>query len=75
MRPPFVLVLAFAAPVALSACAGGRTLPTYGEELRQLEADCAARGGILTPTGSQTSRPQRDYACKIAGGASRIPPY
>lgn len=75
MRPPLVLALALAAPLALSACASGRTLPTYGQELKQLEADCNARGGILTPTGSQTSRPQTDYACKITGGASRIPQH
>jgi len=75
MRPPLVLALVLAAPLALSACASGRTLPTYGQELKQLEADCNARGGILTPTGSQTSRPQTDYACKITGGASRIPQH
>lgn len=75
MRPPLVLALALAAPLVLSACASNRSLPTYGEELKQLEADCTARGGILTPTGNQSSRPQTDYACKITGGASRIPQY
>ena len=42
-------------------------------QLRQLEADCTARGGILTPTQQQTGRPQTDNACRITGGASRIP--
>jgi hypothetical protein len=39
----------------------------------QLEAECRDRGGILSPTGRQTGRPQTDYVCKITGGASRIP--
>ncbi len=28
----------------------------------------------MTPTGLQTGRPQTEYACKITGGATRIPP-
>ncbi len=59
--------------LAISACAtaGGRT-SSYSTDLDQLEADCTAREGILTPTGSQSGQPARDYACKITGGASRL---
>jgi hypothetical protein len=58
---------------ALSACAsaaGGTN--SYSADLDRLEADCTAREGILTPTGSQSGQPARDYACKITGGASRL---
>ncbi|WP_313573599.1 hypothetical protein [Brevundimonas sp.] len=68
-----MLVAVIAAPLALAACATGRDMPTYQEELSKLDADCVARGGILTPSGTQTGRPQADYLCKITGGASRIP--
>ncbi|ASD26697.1 hypothetical protein [Brevundimonas diminuta] len=73
MRSPLMLIAVIAAPLALTACATGRDLPTYREEMSKLDADCIARGGILTPSGMQTGRPQADYVCKIAGGATRIP--
>lgn len=62
--------------LAVCACAGasreGRP-PTFDEELRQLRAECAERGGILTPIpGSYTGRPRSDNACEIRGGASRV---
>lgn len=64
---PVVLIL------GLAACASTGT-SRYSEELRQLDADCRARGGILAPTGGPTTgRPQTDNVCKITGGASRIP--
>jgi hypothetical protein len=69
-----VLVLAaLVAPLALGACATGKTYPTYQEEFDKLNSDCVARGGILTPTGAMTGRPQTDNVCKIVGGGTRIP--
>ena len=73
MRPPLLLVAALATPLALAGCATGQGLPTYQEEMTKLDAECVARGGILTPSGMQTGRPQTDYLCKITGGASRLP--
>ena len=59
--------------LALSACAGAAGgSNSYSAEMDRLEADCKAREGILTPTGSQSGQPARDYACRITGGASRI---
>ena len=69
-----IALVVLAAPLALGACATGRTLPTYEQDLDKLEAECKARDGILTPSGAQTGRPQTDYVCKITGGASRLPP-
>lgn len=71
------LMLKTAAALLLGAslvgCASGPAGPnSYSAELDRLEADCRAREGILTPTGSQSGHPQRDYACKITGGASRL---
>jgi hypothetical protein len=63
---PAVLIL------GLAACASTGT-SRYTDELRELEADCRDRGGILAPTGQQTGRPQTDNVCRITGGASRIP--
>lgn len=72
MRALFALA-ALVAPLALGACATGKTFPSYQEELDKLSAECMARGGILTPSGVTTGRPQADNVCKITGGASRIP--
>ncbi|MND99210.1 hypothetical protein D3C80_915890 [compost metagenome] len=72
MRAPLILA-ALVAPLALGACATGKTYPTYQQEYDKLNADCVARGGILTPSGGTTGRPQTDYVCKITGGATRIP--
>lgn len=59
--------------LAISACASaGGGSNSYLTEMDRLEADCKAREGILTPTGSQSGQPARDYACRITGGASRI---
>lgn len=44
---------------------------TYTAELDRLTADCAERGGILSPLGATTGRPATDYVCEIRG-ASRI---
>lgn len=51
--------------LALSACASGMGADQYGSELQRLAADCEARGGILSPTGQQSGRPQLDNVCKI----------
>ena len=72
MRPPLLLLAALATPLALAGCATGQGLPTYQEEMTKLDAECVARGGILTPSGMQTGRPQTDYLCKITGAASRL---
>lgn len=71
MRAALILA-AVVAPLALGACANGKTFPTYQEEFDKLNADCVARGGILTSSGAQTGRPQTDNICKITG-ASRLP--
>ena len=74
MRAPLALA-AFVAPLALTlgGCATGQPLSAYQKDLDKLEADCTARGGILTPSGAATGRAQIDYLCKITGGATRIP--
>lgn len=73
MRAPLFIAAVLVAPLALAACASGRPLPTYQQEMDKLDAECRDRGGIISPTGRQTGRPQTDYVCKITGGASRIP--
>ena len=64
------VTLAFAA--GLSGCASSGAHDSYDSELRRLTAECEARGGILTPTGQLTGRPQTDNVCRITGGASRL---
>lgn len=59
--------------LALSACATPMGGDHYNDELRQLSAECAARGGILSPTGSQSGRPQLDNVCKVTGETGRVP--
>ena len=65
---------------ALSACAssgrghGHGASNSYGGDMAKLQAECDARGGILTPTNRLTGRPETDYACTVHGGASRIQP-
>ncbi|WEK57529.1 MAG: hypothetical protein P0Y52_13445 [Candidatus Brevundimonas phytovorans] len=68
-----VILAAVVAPLALVACATGNPLPTYQQEYDALNAQCVARGGILSPSGLTTGRAQTDYVCKITGGATRIP--
>jgi len=73
MRAPLILA-ALVAPLALGACATGKTYPSYSQEYDQLSSECVARGGLLTPSGLPTTgRPQTDYVCKITGGATLIP--
>lgn len=73
MRAPLFLVAIIVAPLALAACASTHPLPTYQQEMDKLDAECRERGGIISPTGRQTGRPQTDYVCKITGAATRIP--
>ena len=62
------MLLVIAAVVPLAACAGG-ALESYGEEQRQLEQSCTARGGVLLPaSGPSTGRAATDYFCRIPDG-------
>ena len=67
-------IVLLAAPAALaltlSACASDMGESRYQSELEKLAADCDARGGVLSPTGEQTGRPQTDNVCKITGQPS-----
>lgn len=66
-----VLVAAPAAlALTLSACASGMGQSHYETEYQRLAADCTARGGVLSPTGSQSGRPQLDNVCKVTGQPS-----
>lgn len=70
MRP---LILASSALLlTLAACAPTTGSSTYARELQELSDSCEARGGILSPTGQQSGRPQNDNVCRITGGASRL---
>lgn len=71
MRPPILAVPA-ALLLALAACAPTTGPSQYAAELQQLSDSCEARGGILSPTGQQSGRPQNDNVCRITGGASRL---
>jgi len=75
-RFPFpLLALAAFGALGLSACSsmpGDRRPVGYAAELDALRASCAARNGILSPTGDVTGgRPQTDYVCEIRG-ATRL---
>lgn len=61
----------FALVVGLAGCATTAG-DSYNDELKRLSDDCEARGGILSPTGQQSGRPQTDNVCRITGGASRL---
>lgn len=69
-----IVLAASALALSLAACAGAPGVAnSYQTELDRLTADCAERGGILSPNpGSTTGRPQTDFVCRISGGASRI---
>jgi hypothetical protein len=66
------LIPAAALLLVLAACAPTTGTSRYADELRELSDNCEARGGILSPTGEQSGRPQVDHVCRIAGGASRL---
>ncbi|MBW3617956.1 MAG: hypothetical protein KY446_09435 [Proteobacteria bacterium] len=55
----------------LGACAA--TGPSrFQADYHRLLQRCEAQGGVLTPTGATTGRPETENACRITGGASRI---
>ena len=58
--------------LAAAGCAPTTGGDSYSAQLQRLTEDCSARGGILSPTGQQSGRPQTDNVCKITGGASRL---
>ena len=60
--------LFFGLTLTLGACAA--TGPSrYQQEEDRLAAECAARGGVLTPTGARnTSNPAVANACVVPGG-------
>ena len=67
-----IAIPALSAIAALVACAGVAEPGQYSRDFERLAAECRDRGGMLTPIpGSQTGRPQTDYACEIHG-ASRL---
>ncbi|QDH72277.1 hypothetical protein [Brevundimonas sp. M20] len=59
--------------LALTACATAPGADRYNTELQQLADSCRERGGILSPTGQQSGRPQQDNICEIRGGTVRAP--
>jgi len=67
-------IVLFAAPAALaltlSACATAGGENPHATEVERLAAECQARGGILTPSGENTGRPQVDNVCRISGEPS-----
>ncbi len=69
---PLTLAVPAALLLALAACAPTTGPSHYADELRQLSDNCEARGGILSPTGQQSGRPQNDHVCRITAGASRL---
>ena len=54
----------------LAACASDGTVNTYTAEYDALLSSCRERGGILSPTGGESGRPQNDYVCRITGQTS-----
>lgn len=58
--------------LGLAACASTPDESRYNQDLRRLAADCAARGGVLAPTGQLTGRPETENVCRI-NDASRLP--
>jgi len=72
-RSTLTTLILTATAIAVSACAAtGDARPnSYRADLDRLTADCRERGGILSPTGATTGRPETEFACRISG-ASRI---
>jgi hypothetical protein len=65
-------ILSLIGAAALSACATTDAPPTgYTADLDRLNADCRARGGILTSTGATTGRAETENACLI-NNSSRL---
>ncbi len=65
--------LVVGAALTAAACAASPTPSSgYNQEMERLTADCAERGGILSPAGATTGRPATDYFCEIRGGGGRL---
>ena len=66
---------ALIAPAALLLLAACATTPRedggYSGDLARLNADCVARGGILSPTGGITGRAATDNVCEIRSEPGR----
>lgn len=73
MRPGMIAA-PLAAGLALSGCAALSSPDRFRADMDRLDRECAARGGVLTPTGAQTGYPARDFACRIGEAASRLEP-
>lgn len=58
--------------LAAAACAPTTGGDRYANELQRLTEQCSARGGILSPIGGQSGRPQTDNVCKINGVPSPL---
>lgn len=69
---PLILAAPAALLLTLAACAPTTNGSGYNSELRELTDSCAARGGILAPTGQQSGRPQNDNVCEIRSETGRI---
>jgi hypothetical protein len=67
-----IALLALAA-ITLTACATGAGGDRYNDELDRLSQSCQERGGILTPAGTQSGRPNTDYVCEIRGAGGSLP--
>lgn len=70
-------VLSLVSALALAGVAACGTMGqpnhnSYEAQEQQLRSDCRERGGFLTPTGSQSGRPQTDNVCKINGEPSNL---
>lgn len=74
MRVLFMSAATAAGLLTLSACAamGDGSGGAYTRDYDRLTAACQERGGILTPTGTQSGRPANDYACKISSGGEGL---
>ena len=68
-----LMVSSLALLATLTACATPGQTGGYPAEIMRLSDDCAARGGILAPTGQQTGRPQVDNVCELRQGGGRLP--
>ena len=70
MRISVIAIAPVILALGLTACAS----PSGGsaDDLRKLEEECTARGGILEARGEQTGRPRTDNVCEIRG-VSRLP--
>jgi len=67
-RAVLAAVLATATVLPLIGCAQTRGGPgIIAREREELRAQCAARGGILVPSGAATGRPPLDEFCEIHG--------